>query len=436
MFCQLFGKYLVEENIISAEELSSIFEKMKSTRAKLGVIAVACGFITEEQAEEINKLQTKRDARFGDIAVSEGYITKEQLDEVLGKQGNAYIKFVQILSESCDIPISEIDSCIEQFKKDNGFTDDDIEAFKQDDIDSIVSIFAFSSKPYITEVAGLVLRNITRFVSDNYYIGKIEHVQSAEYKSLSGQKCVGDIDITIALMTKDNPQGFIDVANGYAGSDLKTVGDECYDAVGEFINCVSGLFSTATSKKGINVEIQPQFSYENQVAKGESYILPIFINNCELDLLISVDSNLVPGNMPLTRKMQANAGSDCNADSKGNVLIIDDSGMSRKMLRNILEEAGYTIIGEATDGLEGELAYKQYQPDLVTLDITMPNLDGVECLKRIMDYDPAAKVIMITAAGQQNKVIQSLKLGAKKFVTKPYDKNDVVKNINEIMEQD
>ena len=92
------------------------------------------------------------------------------------------------------------------------------------------------------------------------------------------------------------------------------------------------------------------------------------------------------------------------------------------------------VVAEASDGLEGELAYKQYAPDVVTLDITMPNMDGIECLEKIMDYDPDANVIMITAAGQQNKVIKALKEGAKKFITKPYNVEDVLKNIGDMVE--
>ena len=136
--------------------------------------------------------------------------------------------------------------------------------------------------------------------------------------------------------------------------------------------------------------------------------------------------------MPVTRKMAVKAGSVDETGDKSTVLIVDDSGLSRMLLRNILEEAGYCIVAEAADGLEGELAYKQYAPDIVTLDITMPNMDGIECLEKIMDYDPDARVIMITAAGQQNKVIKALKIGAKKFLTKPYNVEDVLKNIAEL----
>ena len=81
MFCQLFGKFLIEKEVIDKNKYNSIMERLAESRAKLGVIAVADGIITEKQANEINHLQTTKDARFGEIAVGEGYITEEQLDE-------------------------------------------------------------------------------------------------------------------------------------------------------------------------------------------------------------------------------------------------------------------------------------------------------------------------------------------------------------------
>lgn len=83
MFCQLFGKFLIEKEIIDRDKYKSIMERLAESRAKLGVIAVADGIITEKQANEINHLQTTKDARFGEIAVGEGYMTEEQLDALL-----------------------------------------------------------------------------------------------------------------------------------------------------------------------------------------------------------------------------------------------------------------------------------------------------------------------------------------------------------------
>ena len=114
------------------------------------------------------------------------------------------------------------------------------------------------------------------------------------------------------------------------------------------------------------------------------------------------------------------------------ILIVDDSRTSRKILRNILEEAGHEIVGEAMDGQDGINKYKDLKPDIVTLDITMPVMDGLEALKCIKEDDPNSKVIMVTAAGQQNKMIDAIKLGASEFVTKPFEADEIVKMVSKL----
>ncbi|MBR4832267.1 MAG: response regulator [Butyrivibrio sp.] len=108
------------------------------------------------------------------------------------------------------------------------------------------------------------------------------------------------------------------------------------------------------------------------------------------------------------------------------VLIVDDSRTSRRILRDILERAGYNIIGEAVDGREGYDEYVKLDPDIVTMDITMPVVDGLECLKLIKKSDPNAKVVMITAAGQKEKMMEAVKLGATEFVAKPFVEETVL----------
>lgn len=114
------------------------------------------------------------------------------------------------------------------------------------------------------------------------------------------------------------------------------------------------------------------------------------------------------------------------------ILIIDDSRTSRKILRGMLEEAGHEIVDEGVDGKDGFEKYKQYKPDLVTLDITMPVMDGLESLKCIKDFDKDAKVIMVTAAGQQSKMVEAIKLGASEFVTKPFEKENILKLVDKM----
>lgn len=432
MFSQLFGNYLVKENALTEEDLKDILAKQSEERVKLGVIAVAEKMLTEEQASEINQLQLQMDKRFGDIAVDKGYLTNEQVEELLSKQGSPYMKFLQLLLEKGSVPVAKVDGYLESFQKENGFDDSEMEALKKDEIDAIVPIYAFASKPYVTSIVGLVLRNITRFVSLDYYIGHIKQVNQLEYRCFAGQKCVGDHSICIGFATTGDDDTFVDIASGFTGEGFGSNGVEVYDAVGEFVNCINGLFATAVSEKNIELEIEPQFAYENQVAQGSAYVLPIYIGGKEIKLYIAVDSEVTIGSMPIVRKMRVAEGTE-DSDSKGRIVIVDDSGMSRKMLRNILEEAGYSVVGEAADGMEGVLAYKQFNPDVITLDITMPVMSGTDALKEIKDYDSDAKAVMITAAGQQNKVIEALKLGAEKFVTKPFDKEEILKSISEIL---
>lgn len=114
------------------------------------------------------------------------------------------------------------------------------------------------------------------------------------------------------------------------------------------------------------------------------------------------------------------------------VLIIDDSKTSRSMLRNILTENDYEVIAEAENGEEGFNKYCELQPDFVTLDITMPVMDGIQTLEKIKEYDSGAKVVMVTAAGQKNKMLEAIKLGAAEFVTKPFETSQIISILESI----
>ncbi len=108
------------------------------------------------------------------------------------------------------------------------------------------------------------------------------------------------------------------------------------------------------------------------------------------------------------------------------ILIVDDSRTSRKMLRNILESNGHEILDEAVNGQDGVQKFQALKPDVITLDITMPVVDGVEALKMIKALDGNAKVVMVTAAGQKNKMIDCIKAGANEFLTKPFDQQEIL----------
>ena len=118
------------------------------------------------------------------------------------------------------------------------------------------------------------------------------------------------------------------------------------------------------------------------------------------------------------------------------ILIADDAGFMRAILGEIIEEMEWTVAGEASDGQEAIAQYRKLRPDLVLLDITMPNLDGTEALKAILEEDPQAQVVMITALGQKDQVLDAIKAGARDFIIKPFDHDRVAATLAGILSPD
>ena len=112
------------------------------------------------------------------------------------------------------------------------------------------------------------------------------------------------------------------------------------------------------------------------------------------------------------------------------ILIVDDASFMRMMIKDILVKNGYEVVGEAADGAQAVTMYKELKPDLVTMDITMPEMDGITALKNIKAENPNAVVIMCSAMGQQTMVIDAIQAGAKDFIVKPFQADRVLEAIS------
>lgn len=114
------------------------------------------------------------------------------------------------------------------------------------------------------------------------------------------------------------------------------------------------------------------------------------------------------------------------------VLITDDTAFMRMTLKNVIEKNGYDVVGEAGDGEEAVAMYQELNPDMVTMDITMPKMDGITAIRQIIEIDPQAKIIVCSAMGQKPMVIEALSAGAKDFLVKPFDAERVVESLRKI----
>jgi two-component system, chemotaxis family, chemotaxis protein CheY len=115
------------------------------------------------------------------------------------------------------------------------------------------------------------------------------------------------------------------------------------------------------------------------------------------------------------------------------VLIVDDAAFMRKMLSDALTSGGHEVVGEASNGNEAVLQFQELRPELTTLDITMPEKDGLQALREILSYDPTARVVMCSALGQESKVLESIKAGAKDFVVKPFQAERVLEAVGKAL---
>ncbi|MDF2539198.1 MAG: hypothetical protein K0S76_2219 [Herbinix sp.] len=290
MFGQYFGNYLIEKNKISQTEFEDVMMQQQISRLKLGFIAVAEKLLTTKQAEEINDIQKKLDRRFGDIAVEKGYLLTEEVTYLLNMQGSSYLKFVQALTENNILSIEEIENCLEDFKKDNEFSDSDLDALKTGDIDRIISVFVDVDIPLTGECISLALRNVVRFINNNIRLKKAYTVKEYSFGNIAYQQVIGDHQIFCGIAGNEN--ALLSIASPFAKETFQKLDEDAFDSVCEFINCTNGLYASKLSLEDIQIDMTPPLydTGKTLVSNGEIYVVPIIIEGEQADLLVVVNN--------------------------------------------------------------------------------------------------------------------------------------------------
>ena len=292
MFGVYFGKYLESHGVLTGAQVNELLEENKTSRLKMGFLAVEQGYMTSAQADEVNMLQQMQDKRFGDFAVDKGYLTNSQVDELLKKQGDAYLLFVQSLIEHEYMDLEQIQKELNAYKKEERLSALDLDAIKSSDIDKIVQVFTKEPTipPLVKDFIALTARNLTRFVDSNLRIDKVECINDYTAEYIASQILDGDYKLFTAF--SGDGQGIKVIGEAYGKEEFDTIDEDVLDACCEFLNCNNGLFATKLSHEDIDVDMLPPEMYLKTTtvkSDGSVYKVPFTVQGKAVDLIISIE---------------------------------------------------------------------------------------------------------------------------------------------------
>lgn len=261
MFTQFFGNYLLNQRLVSPEQLTEALELQKTTRLKLGVLAINAGYMTAEQVEEVHNAQQRMDKRIGDIAVEMGFLTNEQVEELLSSQKSGHLLLGQALVDRGYMTTAQFEQAMRSYKAENSITDSDFTNVQNDKASAAIRKFygldALRNSKTYTDYISLFFKNIIRFIGDDFTPLDPEQITSYSCMNAAVQKINGPISFITAIEADDN--AYIDFAARYAGEPLNCIDEMTNASVGEFLNLQNGLFTVNVSNdQGMELQLEPQ----------------------------------------------------------------------------------------------------------------------------------------------------------------------------------
>lgn len=288
MLAKIVSSYLLGKGVISKEQNDSLFKELSRARAKLGLIAVHEGYLTEVQANTINVLQASMDKRFGDIAVEKGFLTDAQVGELLAKQGEPYLALAQAFENLKIMDINDLNSALEDFIKEKNLPASALEDLKSDDIDRIVPLFVPEGQDEYLEIAKLAVKTIMRCVENNVAVDKACITSSLDIDNVSVQHVEADKSLTTLFAGRAD--ALLYMASVFGQEEFGSVDEDALDAVAELINCINGMYASSMSEKGISMELLPPELYaEAKTVTGKGFmVMPLYIKDDTVYLIFSI----------------------------------------------------------------------------------------------------------------------------------------------------
>lgn len=293
MFGIYFGNYLQNKGVISKEQYFELLEEIKTSRLKMGLLAIVNGMMTEAQAEEVNQLQQMQDRRFGDIAVDKGYLTEDQVSSLLKMQGDQYLLFVQALIDHNYLSLEGIQQELKAYKKEERFSALDLDAIKSSDMDKIVPVFTkeTSIPPVMKDYIALIARNFVRFIDTQVRLEQAERINSCNVPYMASQEMEGEFNFFVGISGEED--ALLSAASIYGKETFTQIDEDALDAVCEFINCNNGLYASKLSEEDVELELMPPVMYTKKTriqTDGPMYQLPLYISGKRLELVICLEA--------------------------------------------------------------------------------------------------------------------------------------------------
>lgn len=294
MFNQYFGIYLLEKNIITPEQLRIVLEELKSSKVKLGVLAIDSGYMNAAQVNKVHKLQIAKDKKFGELAIEEGYLTEEKLDDLLHAQRKSNVLLGQVLIEKGYFTFEKYESVLFQYNEDSGFNSEDIKALKNKDVHKILAKFTKKVNSLDSEMVHdyfeLFIRNLIRFIDGEIRIDEASEIDCYTFNQIITQKMEGKYNLFTGFAGSESTMARF--ASIYAEEELGGIEAMVKDSLGEFLNCQNGLFLSNLSHQGIELELIPSEFNKNATLKTikNMVIIPCYLSFGKIDLIYSDNS--------------------------------------------------------------------------------------------------------------------------------------------------
>lgn len=257
MFTQFFGNYLLNNGLVSHEQLSAALIAQKTTRMKLGVLAMNSGILTARDVEIVHQKQQQEDKRFGDVMVELGYATPEQVDELFKMQPSGHLLLGQALVDSGALSNAAFEQALTDYKNKNSVSDDDMRNDTEDSVRRVMSDFyGISGKNDRADYVYLLLKNIIRFIGSDFTPLSAEKL-TADISGAVMQK-MGNCPFAVTAIAADDAAS-IQFASRFAKEELTAADEYTQACVSEFINLHNGLFAVNVSNEGgAEIKLLPQ----------------------------------------------------------------------------------------------------------------------------------------------------------------------------------